>query len=324
MNRLSTVGVQCNIQGRQRNIKVFPILGCVDTIARAPMTGSSQFNAYYGCDWCLQKGQYYGGSVRYPYIIPLPKERTMEMTVRHAEDAVTCGKHVYGIKSASPLLNLKNFDIIRGFCPEYMHFVLLGVGKQFTEYILLKSSVDAEHLDSLMLDIKAPYIVTKKLDAQQSNLALFFIDSILNPITFKTYKLSNIVYLGKGSKIKIRFSEKFCLPINSLSYSKIIYKNCLFASSSKINKRSCNYFAKLKNGKFVKIVNFVLTTDQHELMICVDENVRLHSKCSAVYERLGDQGESCYKITEIKTICVCTSIGSTSFLIPTPNMYSYS
>lgn len=344
------------------------------------MAGTNQFNAYFGCDWCLQKGQYYGGSMRYPYTLPFPKKRTMEMTIRHAEDALVHGKPVYGIKRASPLLKLKKYNIIKGFCPGYMHFLLLGVGKQLTEYILVRSSVNVEYSDSLILKIKAAYavgrltrslsqrdkwkakewenwilyfsvpiftlvitdnavlqhwcllvdsvhiilrtdldygqlnranellykflseteelyslaamtynvhqclhviksiidrgpiwahsafgfesanhstilaiksgqgvlmqiirylnikgyvdILTKKLQKEQSGLALFFIDYILNPKILNPFKLSYITYLGTGKKIESHFTEKFMLPTDSMCYSKIIYKNCLFASST--------------------------------------------------------------------------------------------
>lgn len=471
MNRLSTVGLQCMIQGSPRTIKVFPLLGCVDTIARAPMTGSSQFNGYFGCDWCLQEGKYYGGSIRYPYVVPFPKERTLEMTIKHAEEATRLGKSIYGIKSASPLLNLKKFDIIRGFCPEYMHFLLLGIGKQFTEYILLQSSVVIEYLDSLVVSIKAAHVVgrlsrpisqrdkwkakewenwilyysvpifslvitdktilrhwcllvdashtilqtditfnqlnkaneflyefvskveelyslnamtynvhqllhvirsiidwgpiwahsafafesanhktvsaikcghgvlqqiirflslqryveilTKKVYAGESGISLYFCEYVLKSKLIKTNKISNVTYLGRGNKIDKSLSVMFSLPVNSVSYTKIIFQNCLFTTSIKINKRSCNYCAQLKNGMFIKIMEFVVTENKRELMICCNLIVRSHSDCESVFEQLGEQVKSCYKISEIKTICICVFVEKKTYLIPAPNMYSY-
>ena len=53
MNHLSRVGISCIFDNEKRFIKLFPTVAVVDTMARATMNGSCQFNAYYGCDWCL-------------------------------------------------------------------------------------------------------------------------------------------------------------------------------------------------------------------------------------------------------------------------------
>ena len=53
MNYYSTIGISCMIKNEEHKIKIFPLLACVDTIARAPMNGTTQFNGRYGCDWCL-------------------------------------------------------------------------------------------------------------------------------------------------------------------------------------------------------------------------------------------------------------------------------
>ena len=47
MNKLTRDGIKCNIKSETLLIKVYTILACVDSITRAPMNGSCQFNAYY-------------------------------------------------------------------------------------------------------------------------------------------------------------------------------------------------------------------------------------------------------------------------------------
>lgn len=68
INNLSTNGIPCNINCTKKNIKLFCLVAVVDTVARAPMNGTTQFNGKYGCDWCLHPGQYFGGSMRYPFL----------------------------------------------------------------------------------------------------------------------------------------------------------------------------------------------------------------------------------------------------------------
>ena len=51
--------------------------------------------------------------------------------LEYAKKATTSGKPLQGVKGASILSLLPNFDIIRSFIPDYMHCVLLGVVRQF-------------------------------------------------------------------------------------------------------------------------------------------------------------------------------------------------
>ena len=158
MNHLSTVGRLCTLDNEERLIKLFPTVAVVDTMARAPMNVSCQFNAYYGCDWCLQRGQYYDKSMRYPFTFPFPKLRNHDSTIRHAREATENERPVFGIKNASPLLKLNNFNIIEGFTPDYMHCYIIGVVEQFTEYILkCLTKTDIDSINYYLLNNRAPY-----------------------------------------------------------------------------------------------------------------------------------------------------------------------
>ena len=103
MNSLSTKGILCKIKDVERRVKIYALLACVDTMARAPMNCTSQFNGYYGCDWCLHKGEFFAGSMRYPLCFPLPKDRTHAETILHAAEASDKKRPVFGIKTASPI-----------------------------------------------------------------------------------------------------------------------------------------------------------------------------------------------------------------------------
>ncbi|OXU20987.1 hypothetical protein TSAR_007116 [Trichomalopsis sarcophagae] len=103
------------------------------------------------------EGTYFEGSMRYPYVTPLPLERTKENTIEFAKEALNIGQPVFGVKSASPLLLLTSFDIIRGFTPDYMHCVLAGVVTQLTDCILCDlPNSDIENIDQFLLNIKVP------------------------------------------------------------------------------------------------------------------------------------------------------------------------
>ena len=58
MNKISSKGVQCIINGVEKCIKVFTLNCCVDSVARAPVQGFTQFNGPYGCGQCLHPDEW--------------------------------------------------------------------------------------------------------------------------------------------------------------------------------------------------------------------------------------------------------------------------
>ncbi|XP_031789054.1 uncharacterized protein LOC116418010 [Nasonia vitripennis] len=158
LNELSINGIECNINNVPRHITLHVLIICVDSVARAPMQCHKQFNGKYGCSWCLHPGEWFEGSMRYPILVYYPKERRQEQTVRFME-IVTENEDVqdcYGVKGVSPLINLNSFDIVSGFVPDYMHCYLAGVGKQITECILQKLSIEVIVVDKILKSILVP------------------------------------------------------------------------------------------------------------------------------------------------------------------------
>ncbi|KAL7291599.1 hypothetical protein TKK_0014639 [Trichogramma kaykai] len=160
-------GLNLKLNGEIRNIKVYAICCCVDTVARAPMQGTIQFNGYYGCNRCLNRGKRVlhkkGYTIKYPLVTEIVPDRTMENTLDFAEQAVNTGRVVFGVKSASPLLVLKEYDIIDGFVPDFMHVLPLGIVRQITEYWLNSKNKDytlsveqKNRVDSHLSSIKVP------------------------------------------------------------------------------------------------------------------------------------------------------------------------
>lgn len=63
MNDLSINRIPCTINEDKRYIKIFPLVCCVDSVARPPAQGFVQFNAYNGCNMCLHNGEYIRNSL---------------------------------------------------------------------------------------------------------------------------------------------------------------------------------------------------------------------------------------------------------------------
>ncbi|KAM7286356.1 hypothetical protein ISCGN_030178 [Ixodes scapularis] len=115
--------------------KVHALCCCVDAPARAEVRNHTHFNGYFGCPWCLASGEHLGGSLRYRGAVP-DEKRTHEGVLRDMKLALQRGVSVNGVKGPSPLATQPNFDLVWGFNVDYMHCVLLGVARQFTEYLL--------------------------------------------------------------------------------------------------------------------------------------------------------------------------------------------
>lgn len=93
-------------EGVQKNFKPFCICCAVDSVVRAPMQGTKQFNSYQGCNWCFQ-GKRFSKSMKYLAQLEEPIERTDKQMVADMEASVRTNKPVNDVATASPLVNLE-------------------------------------------------------------------------------------------------------------------------------------------------------------------------------------------------------------------------
>ncbi|XP_023316476.1 uncharacterized protein LOC111694049 [Trichogramma pretiosum] len=161
--KLSEKGISCQINNEVVELKLYVILVCVDSVARAPMQGFIQFNGHYGCNQCYHPGDYFDRCVRYPIISTPILFREKDDTLKHLSELVKKSKKkIYGIKSVTPLINVSSIDIIKSFPSDYMHSYLSGVGKQVVELLLqLLSKDELILLDSMMEALKVPHQVSR-------------------------------------------------------------------------------------------------------------------------------------------------------------------
>lgn len=138
MNELSTNGVECVINGMKSCLKIFTSICCVDSVARAPVQGFTQFNGAHGCSQCLHPGEWVrnnpnnprSGNIKYPLMDNVPEMRNVRDTVEHMKEAAYSKKTIFGVKCPSQLINLLHYDIIYGCVVDSMHCGA-GIAKQF-------------------------------------------------------------------------------------------------------------------------------------------------------------------------------------------------
>ena len=133
INKVTDEGIPCTISNEQRLLRLYVLTCCCDAPARCQVCGMSQFNAEYGCPWCLHRGESYGGSMRYRYLENPPLERTHEETVKIMVEMEPDGNPILGIKYPSPLINLKTYNFKIGLITDYLH-IIEGLAAMFATY----------------------------------------------------------------------------------------------------------------------------------------------------------------------------------------------
>ncbi|KAL7297745.1 hypothetical protein TKK_0008780 [Trichogramma kaykai] len=163
LNQLSHDGICLQLKRKEITVRLYILLVCVDSVARAPMQGFCQFNSNYGCQICYHPGEHFAGSMRYPVLKEKVKKRHTSDTIEHLKKIADGAKQpVFGIKNISPLLNLRKLHIINGFPADYMHCCLSGVGKQVTELILADlSSNQLQAINNMLDQIKIPHQLSR-------------------------------------------------------------------------------------------------------------------------------------------------------------------
>lgn len=149
------------------HMRFFCIGCCCDSGARGQVQGVKSHSGYHSCNWCVIKGVWLGGAVRFPVTMVRPAERTHdalvelenrllnnplpapaqeEIDLEIDEDAPDPGipeeeREFYGVNAVSPLINLPyfqrdgiripSFDMVHGFFVDPMHLLDQGISKYF-------------------------------------------------------------------------------------------------------------------------------------------------------------------------------------------------
>jgi hypothetical protein len=123
-------------------LKVIPIITPIDSCARPKLQCMTQFNGAFGCHICLHPGNNkYAGStnnvMKYPHMENVPLRNlqdTLEILLKHP----TKKSPINGINGQSILVELEEYDMIRGCPPDDLHSSYIGVGNQLLNLLLEK------------------------------------------------------------------------------------------------------------------------------------------------------------------------------------------
>ena len=137
------------------------LFAVVDTVARPILKCRVQYNGFYGCSWCYQKG-FYSNCVRYPFD-PDFVLRTHELHLQDVHNVQLRDQNlrkiryirqsfVNGVKGHSCLFNLNQvFDMVWSFPLEYLHCIPIGVLEQLWE-IWVKKAHYLHEISKILMD----------------------------------------------------------------------------------------------------------------------------------------------------------------------------
>lgn len=123
--------------GLELNTRVTAKICVCDSVARSEVQNFQPFSSEFGCGFCYHKGELVQKGRGYTRVYPVQADgcdlRHMAETEQLATVVIQNGypQGQMGVKGHSPLLLLPSFDIVKGFIPDYMDCVCLGVVPEF-------------------------------------------------------------------------------------------------------------------------------------------------------------------------------------------------
>ena len=228
-----------------------PILFVADLVAKSKVLQMKQFNGYYGCTLCTQRGEHYSGSHHYPphekFVMRTPESHLLNISELESgsveELRAKVGrkgdseKRTQGVKGRSAILSIiPNQPLSSPIDP--MHQLFLGVGKDLITFFY--DQMRAEHksqLNETLSRISLPKELkntVRPLDSISSfkakevkTVLLYLSPLLLAPYFFGEDKLSNkndlckLVFAvrelyesSKNTEIADKLLSEFCVSMN--------------------------------------------------------------------------------------------------------------
>lgn len=145
MTRLGTHGFEWG-RIQVRKSRAFVLCCTSDACARPFMRNANQFNGAYGCDFCCQEGERIERGNGFSRIYRMEPNAPLRTAESFRADAIrgSDGEPSHGIKGVGELMFLPNFNMVRGFVPDYLHCICYGVMRMLFD-LWFNSSNHREH-----------------------------------------------------------------------------------------------------------------------------------------------------------------------------------
>ncbi|KAK3920619.1 Dynein heavy chain 10, axonemal [Frankliniella fusca] len=160
-------------------VKGVVLCGTCDMPAKSTFLRIKQFNGFYSCPRCLQRGEQYAGTTVHVYSYdPNAPLRSNDSVEEHGKVAIASGFACYGVKGISLLYRMVS-NLVRSTGIDSMHGIFSGQGKALLHYWF-----SSDHKDS---DFSLHHLV----DNVNARLKQFKVPSFLNKFPQSVSDLSS-------------------------------------------------------------------------------------------------------------------------------------
>lgn len=136
----------------------------------------------------------------------------------------------------------------------------------------------------------------------------------------------NITYFGSGKVIEHNIALQFNVPvISAKKYHRIVKNGCLYTSCLLRNIRSKNCFAQLVDGRYIKIVSFILDIESNiAITLCNNINIIFCEDSRFLCKIISFETDLHAVATEnINKICVYINVEDNMYIAAVPNLLFY-
>ena len=173
-------------------------------------------------------------------------------------------------------------------------------------------------------------ILEKKVFENTSEIGKHYcLDLLKTRVKFAVRINDTTTFLGKGELIEKELANTYLLDERSVCFKKSIKDDCLYAFCTKINKKSDNSVAQLKNGNYILIKYFVIDESTKEAYILCDSIKTKRQKITnlnvTTLRIIDEINPSATKINinELETICAAFVVNGVQYICRLPNLVSY-
>lgn len=186
------------------SLQAQPVCYVCDAPARALLKQTKSHTGYYGCDRCIEKGEYVHGRVTFPQLTS--DKRTDELFANVEYEDHQLGR--------SPLIDI-GCGMVSGFILDYMHLVCLGVVRRLLHF-WMRGALD------IRLSARSISLISQKLVSMRGNIPSEFSRKPRGLTELEYWKASELrqflLYTGivvlKDQKMNKQLYEHFvCLSV---------------------------------------------------------------------------------------------------------------
>lgn len=164
--------------------------------------------------------------------------------------------------------------------------------------------------------------------SEENDMVKMYCEDILRNRAQKTLKISSVSYFGAGNEIFPDLTPTGTTSQQSLKvYQKMIKNGCLYEGECRHELRSNNSYARLSDGRFIHIIEFIVnesTSDEMTVCNILNTEYAFRDNHEFIQRVIGILEERAIVQTkDINIICVHMQVETSAYICPVPNDLHY-